>query len=168
MIIRCFLYISLTFFISCSFLKKNKVNKDSNVVIEKEIVDYLDKKPLVKMRKTPCFGRCPYFEVSIYDDGLVVYDGMKFVEKIGKYSSFINKKKVALIEDYIRRADFFSFEKEYDARVTDLPSVIIEVNYQNKNHKVKGRYRIPEKFKMFTKFIDNLLLEIDSWDKAKN
>ena len=168
MLIRCFFYISLTFFISCSFLNKNKVNKDSNVVIEKEITDYLDKKPLVKMRKTPCFGRCPYFEVSIYDDGLVVYDGMKFVEKIGKYSSFINKKKVALIEDYIRRVDFFSFEKEYDARVTDLPSVIIEVNYQNKNHKVKGRYRIPEKFKMFTKFIDNILLEIDSWDKAKN
>ena len=158
----------MTFFISCAFLKKNKVNKNSYAVIEKEITDFSDKKPLIKMRKTPCFGRCPYFEVSIYDNGLVIYDGMKFVEKIGKYSSTIHEKKVALIKDYIRRVDFFSFEKEYDARVTDLPSVIIEVNYQNKNHKVKGRYRVPEKFKMFTKFIDNLLLEINSWDKVKN
>ena len=91
-----------------------------------------------------------------------------FLDRIGLYSSKINKKEVALIEDFIRRIDFFSFDEVYDARVSDLPSIIIEVNLNGKYHKVKGRYKIPEKFKFFTKFIDDLLLGLDSWDHIKN
>ena len=36
---------------------------------ELEGLNNYQKKPLVKMRKTPCFGKCPYFEVSFFNDG---------------------------------------------------------------------------------------------------
>ena len=117
------------------------------------------------MRKTPCYGKCPYFEVNFYENGFVTYEGLKFVDKIGVYNTQINKKKVAIIKDFIRLSDFFSFDELYDARVSDLPSVIIEVNYNGDFHKVKARYRAPKKFKELVKFIDNFLLDIDSWNK---
>ena len=59
------------------------------------------------MRKTPCYGKCPYFEVNFYENGFVTYEGLKFVDKIGIYNTQINKKKVAIIKDFIRRSDFF-------------------------------------------------------------
>ena len=160
------LYFFLTLFISCSVFQNN--NKKSQQLNELEGLNNYQKKPLVKMRKTPCFGKCPYFEVSIFDDGLIKYEGFKFVDRIGLYSSKINKKQVALIEDFIRRIDFFSFDEVYDARVTDLPSIIIEINLNGEYHKVKGRYKIPEKFKLFTKFIDDLILGLESWDQITN
>ena len=160
------LYFFLTLFISCSVFQNN--NKKSQQLNELEGLNNYQKKPLVKMRKTPCFGKCPYFEVSIFDDGLIKYEGFKFVDRIGLHSSKINKKQVALIEDFIRRIDFFSFDEVYDARVTDLPSIIIEINLNGEYHKVKGRYKIPEKFKLFTKFIDDLILGLESWDQITN
>ena len=32
-------------------------------------------------------------------------------------------------------------------------------------HRVKGRYRMPQKFKYFSKFIDEIINEIQSWEK---
>ena len=159
-------YFLLTLFVSCGVLQTN--NKESQNLNELDSLKNYKKTPLVKMRKTPCFGKCPYFEVSIFDDGSIKYEGFKFVDRIGLYSSKINKKQVALIEDLIRRVDFFSFDEVYDAKVTDLPSIVIEVNLNGKYHKVKGRYRMPEKFKIFTKFIDDLLLGLESWDQIKS
>ena len=65
------LYFFLTLFISCSVFQNN--NKKSQQLNELEGLNNYQKKPLVKMRKTPCFGKCPYFEVSIFDDGLIKY-----------------------------------------------------------------------------------------------
>ncbi len=165
---RVIFYFFLTLFFSCSFLKNQKNSIESNPLNDLNNLEYVEKEPLVKMKKTPCFGKCPYFEVSIFDDGSIIYEGLKFVDRIGFYKSTINKKKVALVEDYIRRIDFFSFDEVYDAKVTDLPSIIIEVNLQGQHHKVKGRYKMPEKFKIFTKFLDNMLLEIEDWNKVMN
>ena len=161
-------YFFITLCVSCSFLKNQKNNIESNPLNQLNNLEHFQKEPLITMKKTPCFGKCPYFEVSIFDDGSIIYEGFKFVDRIGVYKSKINNKKVALIEDYIRRIDFFSFDDVYDATVTDLPSIIIEVNSQGKYHKVKGRYKMPEKFRLFSKFLDNLLLEIEDWNKVMN
>lgn len=166
--LRLCTYLILSFFFSCGVFQNNK---NSNELTNLNDLDSLKKNqstPLIKMKKTPCFGKCPYFEVSIFNDGSIRYEGFKFVDMMGVYTSQINNKKIALIEDYIRRLDFFSLNEVYDARVTDLPSIIIEVNLNGRYHKVKGRYRMPDNFKMFTKFIDNLLLGVDSWISITN
>lgn len=162
------LFYCILFFFSCNIFQNQKNNQELADSSKLDVLRNNQKLPLVKMRKTPCFGKCPYFEVVIFNDGSIKYEGFKFVDKIGLYSSEINKKKVAHIEDYIRRLDFFSFDEVYDAKVTDLPSIIIEVNLNGKHHKVKGRYRMPEKFKLFTKLIDDILLGVDSWSKVIN
>ena len=166
--IKLLFYFLTSLFFSCSIFPSYLNNKQLNTLHVKDSIEKSDTLPLLKMRRTPCFGQCPYFEVSIFNDGSVEYEGFNFVEKIGFYNSKINIKKVALIEDYIRKVDFFSFDELYDARVSDLPSVIIEVNFKGINHKVKGRYNMPEKFKMLSKFIDNLVSEIEFWEKSTN
>ena len=166
--LRFYFYFFLFFFFSCSVFKNHENSNELTNFNDLNSLEQNQFPPLIKMKKTPCFGKCPYFEVSIFNDGSIRYEGFKFVDMMGVYTSQINKKKIALIEDYIRQSDFFSLDEIYDARVTDLPSIIIEVNLNGRYHKVKGRYRIPDNFKMFTKFIDNLLLGVDSWISITN
>jgi len=166
--LRFFFYLFLSFFLGCVVFIKHENSNELNNLIDLDSLEQNQSSPLIKMKKTPCFGKCPYFEVSIFNDGSIIYEGFKFVDMIGLYRSQINKKEIALIEDYIKRLNFFSLDEVYDARVTDLPSIIIEVNLNGRSHKVKGRYRIPDNFKMFTKFIDDLLLGVDSWISITN
>ena len=166
--LRFFFYLFLSFFLGCGVFIKHENSNELNNLIDLDSLEQNQSSPLIKMKKTPCFGKCPYFEVSIFNDGSIIYEGFKFVDMIGLYRSQINKKEIALIEDYIKRLNFFSLDEVYDARVTDLPSIIIEVNLNGRSHKVKGRYRIPDNFKMFTKFIDDLLLGVDSWISITN
>ncbi len=165
MIINKFIYyFFLSLLFSCGLIQNQNSATDSVESVKNPIIEKKDK-PFLKMRKTPCYGKCPYFEVNFYENGFVTYEGLKFVDKIGIYNAQINKKEVAIIQDFIRLSDFFSFDELYDARVSDLPSVIIEVNYNGNFHKVKARYKAPKKFKELVKFIDNFLLDIDGWNK---
>ena len=153
----------MMFCISCA--TKNVINNqiDSNQGFNNINLD--KNYPFLKMRRTPCFGKCPYYEVIIFSNGDISYEGFKFVEKIGKFKSSINIKKLAYIKEKIKEVDFFSFDSIYDAGVSDLPSIIIEVNINNKKHRVKGRYKMPQQFKYFSNFIDEIFNEVDSWDK---
>ena len=42
--------------------------------------------PFITMRRTACFGTCPQYTISIYDDGTINYEGKLFV-------SFMNRSK---------------------------------------------------------------------------
>ena len=101
-----------------------------------------------------------------------LYEGKKFVPNEGKYEGQLNIKTLALIQDKIRQVDFFNLDSVYDARISDLPSVILEVNMDGKNHKVIDRYKGPKKLREFEKYIDNFILKLengllgDSWRKV--
>ena len=101
-------------------------------------IDLEQRYPFVKMKRTLCFGKCPYYEFVIFSNGDVLYEGFKFVEKIGKFKGKINIKKIAFIKEKLKEVEFFNFDSVYDAGVSDLPSTIIEVNLDNKNIELKA------------------------------
>ena len=45
----------------------------------------IQKNELIYYGKTACLGKCPVFDLYIYEDGKVVYQGFKNVEKKGKF-----------------------------------------------------------------------------------
>ena len=152
-----YIFFFLIIFISCSIfpIKNDVINDDYSISSVTEI-------PFFSMRRTACFGQCPTYEVSFYEDGKVLYQGKKFVANEGFYIGKLNIKNIALIQDKIREIDFFNLDSIYDARISDLPSVILEVNIDNKSHKVIDRYKGPKELRDFEKFIDNLILKMES------
>ena len=38
-----------------------------------------------------CYGTCPIYTISLYDDARIVYHGKRFVEHQGLYESYLNK-----------------------------------------------------------------------------
>ena len=65
---------------SCSSISLNRAYKKHNYIEE----------PVFFFQRTACYGTCPQYKISIYSDGLVMYDGVRFVDRIGCYSGFLN------------------------------------------------------------------------------
>ena len=43
------------------------------------------------MKRTPCYGECPQYEIIIYESGLIEYNGILFVQNIGCFKSKIDR-----------------------------------------------------------------------------
>lgn len=109
---------------------------------------------LVKQKATPCFGECPVYELTIYEDGRLSYHGKNFVEFKGHYTAQLSDDKIREIKRRIEKSGFFNFEEEYDnPNITDLPSIITTVQLNGETHRVKSRYETPDEVRRFHKFI---------------
>ncbi len=77
----------------------------------------------VTMMRTPCYGTCPWFSVTISEDGTIYYEGKKFVDNEGVYVAYLDEDEVESIFEYMKTIEVDSFYEKYDAGVTDLPGL---------------------------------------------
>jgi len=118
----------------------------------------------VSMKKTPCYGRCPIYEVKIYQSGKVIYDGKRFVEREGVYSGKLSKEQMEKIAAKAREIGYFDLEDEYNSPVTDFPSTYTTVNLDGKSKTIKNRVGGPLPLKAYEKLIEEILDKI-IWTK---
>ncbi len=141
----------MVYFISCS---------TTSSLINQLNVENL---PLVIMTRTACYGTCPQYTISIYDNGLIQYDGKLFVDKKGCFYAKISQSFIDRLITKITTIDFFDLNINYDAPMTDLPSVIVEVNLASNHHKITDRFSGPEKLKELQIFIDSISNSVIEW-----
>ncbi|MDT4967893.1 MAG: hypothetical protein QOJ64_2630 [Acidobacteriota bacterium] len=100
--------------------------------------------PVITLERTVCFGSCPVYKLTIYSDGRVLYQGIRFVKRIGRAEGRISRKALdALVQEFTNN-EFFGL---YDAYVpgspgcpqvaTDLPSAIISLELNGKKKTVR-------------------------------
>ncbi|MAS38008.1 MAG: hypothetical protein CL610_28695 [Anaerolineaceae bacterium] len=84
--------------------------------------------PVITLERTPCFGSCPVYTVTIYDDGTVVYNGGNFVEVTGEQTTTIEPEVVEQLVAGFEAAGYFEWADEYtEMTVTDLPTITTSV-----------------------------------------
>ena len=49
--------------------------------------EYQQKKSFISLQKKSCYGKCPIYEIEIFENGSLIFNGKKNVEKIGVYNS---------------------------------------------------------------------------------
>jgi hypothetical protein len=82
----------------------------------------------ITLERTPCFGACPSYSVTIAADGAVTYNGQRFVRVTGEQHGQADPTRLAVLHQHIRDADFFNLRDSYRAtNITDLPSYRISV-----------------------------------------
>ena len=94
-----------------------------------------DARPVVSLERTPCFGRCPVYRVTISRSGLVRYEGKRFVADSGTDSARISSKAVTGLLSELEQGGYYGFDEKYVAGsagcglyATDLPSAITSVD----------------------------------------
>ncbi len=146
------LYILLAlFYLHCSTMKEShQQNNEATLIIE--------------MRKTPCFGTCPVYNLYIYDNRKIEYQGIKYVDKLGLFKRTLSAQQYEGIRFAFEEARFDQMDNEYDGPVSDLPSTIISFTKDGHTKTVKGRYGTPQNFKNLENILHSLAMSTEAWE----
>ena len=120
-------YIVFLTIVSCSLSKNIKENA------------------LLSYGKTPCLGECPVFDMYIYNDGKVIYNGFQNVVLKGEHKFSISKNHINEIKKELKNIDF----KIKTNIVRDLPNIILKYNGEkltvNNKEEIKDLVKLLEK-----------------------
>jgi hypothetical protein len=112
---------------------------------------------LVSLKRTPCYGKCPTYRIYIKDNGQLVYEGKRFVEKLGTYEGMVSSVDVENIQNKIREMDYFSLEDAYDVPISDFPTCVTSVNLDGKQKSIMNKQDAPASLRSFEKYLDSLI-----------
>ncbi|HEY9627533.1 MAG TPA: DUF6438 domain-containing protein [Coleofasciculaceae cyanobacterium] len=89
---------------------------------------------VITLERTACYGPCPVYELTVYGDGKVVYEGRAFVAAQGRRTAQISPEQVQQLVTAFETANFFALKDQYAVEVTDLPGAwtSIRLNGQSK------------------------------------
>ncbi len=117
---------------------------------------------VISLSKTPCYGTCPVFTLKIYNTGLAVLDGQKYVKRIGLFEMMLTADEVTSLMQSCDDAELFSMKDDYSERVMDLPTTTLVYSPEGKTKKIRGNMKFPEGFKNVVKECMDLL-DDDRW-----
>ncbi len=98
---------------------------------DQQVSDAAAAGPAISLERTPCFGSCPVYIISVSPSGLVTYEGKANVRELGTATAQIPKQRVDALLVELERAGYFGFASRYAVSepacgryVTDLPAAI--------------------------------------------
>ncbi|MEO8067360.1 MAG: DUF6438 domain-containing protein [Flavobacteriales bacterium] len=111
------------------------------------------------IKRTPCFGKCPVYQINVYRSGYATYTGTNNTDLLGDHVGHIGADTLALLLNKAEALGFFGLQDKYDGQVTDLPSTIVRVVSKDRNKQVLGRVKAPQAFKDLVLYAEELLLK---------
>jgi len=90
--------------------------------------------PVITLERTTCFGTCPAYTLTIFDDGKVVFEGKEFVKHKGTAEGQITKAQLDELVRAFNRLNYMKLDDEYGTgdrcpdMWTDYPSAITSIN----------------------------------------
>lgn len=132
-IIAIILIGSLIFLSSCSTTQK---------VLTQEEVTALPK--VLEYSKGGCKGRCPIFDLTVYENGWMIFNGKMWTKQEGEATGQLTKEEFALLQADCQKADVWSKEGEYGMNIMDAPTTTIHLYEKNRDKQVQWRIRAPE------------------------
>jgi|GEM_PF-343205 len=112
------------------------------------------------LEKTPCFGSCKSYRISVYKSGYATFDGRSNVEKEGMHHARLGKDTLETLIKSAEDMGFYKLNDKYDSNVTDLPSSIIRIIGMGKDKKVIGRVATPANFTALVAKAEGLLYPV--------
>ena len=97
---------------------------------------------ILSMERTPCFGACAVYEMKLFSNGLLLYNGKRFTEKTGCCYRKASKEEVKSVTDYIASSGFFELENKYPVAgkaPTDLPGSTLYFKHGNNEKTISER-----------------------------
>jgi len=134
--------VSLFLFSSCSSLRRGVSFDKADKVLE--------------MSKGPCFGSCPIFTITIYDNGWATYKGKLYTEKLGLHVKKVGKGRLEEIKRELRLANLWQYQNIYRSSLPDLQSVTINYFENGRTKSITGKEGRPTSVKKIEAFLDKM------------
>lgn len=121
----------------------------------------------ITLERTPCFGSCPVYSISVSPSGQVTFEGRAHVRQLGTATGQIPQQRVDALLVELERAGYFGFADRYAVSeptcgryVTDLPSVISSATLGGRTKRIEhdhGCGGAPGALAVLEKRIDEVL-----------
>lgn len=118
---------------------------------------------LASLERTACYGLCPVYVVTVFDDGRVEYEGKDFVKTKGKVTSKLDASKLDALRSAFKDTDFFSLgDYSYNPKTdpTDGPGASLYYASGGRAHAVQhysGSHAAPDSLGKLEDTIDSLV-----------
>lgn len=120
----------MVFLVGCGGLKDVSKFKKEDVVFS--------------LKKGPCFGKCSVYNLDIYKNNYVVYEGIMNVEKYGIYAKKMKKNEVLALKTAFDNEKFYSFDDHYPIQNSELPTIVISYNKAKAQKTITGSLDRPQ------------------------
>lgn len=111
----------------------------------------------LEFRKTPCFGDCPVYEISINKNGKVQYNGIDYVLIKGKQEFQLTDEQFSTLKEKLAKKSFSTFKDTYDdPQISDLPSTYLTHN--SKQIHIRIWKNIPDELVEVTEYLEDILV----------
>jgi len=99
----------------------------------------------IQLERSPCYGNCPEYSVTIHGDGRVEYNGKTHVTEKGAREGRIETAKVRALASEFEKIKFWSLDAEYvqakcKGYCTDMATAVTELRINGLTHRVKHYY----------------------------
>jgi hypothetical protein len=114
----------------------------------------------VSLRRGPCFGNCPVYEVVLRGDGSATYEGGAYAPREGHYEGRVDPAEIDALLERLDEVDFWGMEGDRQLRVQDLPQVVITAERRGRRHRVHTNLP-PRELEPIQAAIDSLSASIE-------
>ena len=83
---------------------------------------YVKEEALLYYGKTQCLRSCPVFDMYIFEDGKVLYEGLKNTTPLGKQEYTVKPDGIKKIKQILEKIDFTAKDK----LTRDIPNTILK------------------------------------------
>lgn len=77
---------------------------------------------IFSVNTTPCFGNCPVYELSLYGDKLLTFEGKQNTNLEGKHEKILSDEQFEALLGIVEAADWSQLKSSYTSDMTDLPT----------------------------------------------
>ena len=122
---------------------------------------------LASLERTTCYGDCPYYEVKVYSNGVVTYNGRKNVEYLGLHKGVLSQEQIRQLLDKAKAVGYIYLANKYPIKglgIIDFPVCITSVREGESKKMVYNRNDSPQRLIEFQDFFDELIEDVE-WKK---
>jgi hypothetical protein len=112
---------------------------------------------VASIERTACFGQCPIYRATFYDNGEVRYVGRRFVEMTGTFTTLVSAEELAEIDAFAETVGYHGFKDAYPTPISDFPTCITSHRKGDKVKTILNGEHAPPDLIGFERMLDGLL-----------
>ncbi|MBK6544172.1 MAG: hypothetical protein IPG12_02640 [Saprospiraceae bacterium] len=173
--IACGLFLLLT--ISCNRnVKNDKLNQQNKVIIPPALPIFvkslqasdtlaLNTDTLLYYQRSACFGFCPTYNYTLYQNGMVKYEAIQHVDNVGTHFGLVTDAWWTEVLKEIQKSNFFElldvYPVEKELYIPDLPNTIITIKDFGKRKSIIDNHHAPKELKDFEFYLESQFQKLE-------
>ena len=153
---------------SCKSKQKAITQQQVQPVVQNSLTaaQIRDLPKVLEFSKSPCYGTCPHFTMSVHEGGWTIFEGKQHTAKEGTSIVQLSAEQLTTLKQQCKTADLWSCEKSYGDRIMDLPTTTVHFFDDKGDRSVQWKMRHPAQLQT----LDSQLMEFvygQAWVKKR-